>query len=628
MKTPLVLALLAGLLGAYVLLVERHRLTDDATRAANQRLLPGLSHRQITAVRIERAGQAAFTIERSAAGGGEGAGVGGGAGESGGDGNGGGANESVSHGEDWRLAPGGDPAAPGVVAELLEVLDAQEIDRTTDAPVAVLGLEPPAVTVEIVAAGQRFGLRLGRADASGRGVFVARGGDARSLVVGRRLLELLDRDQAAFRDRRLLPRALAGSTIAMSWRAGNDAQQSLHARAGSWWDERGLLVSPAAVAAALRALQGLEAVGFPRSPAAPIERPPSQTLELTTQPPVAEAPAKGAATGGEERRSLRFWLGDSSCSEGGWLIERSGGGAGAGDGMTRRFCVSQAAVEGIWQALRSAHERQRRLFLVDAQQTAAVEIWEVGRPRLRLQRRDGDWRIVEPAVSYAADGEVIADWLGRLGEISVEGAPPAGGPTHARRLVVTGADGRERALVEVGRPAGAWVILRRGGETAPARAPAALYAALEPEPLRFRSRSVLSLSRYDVESVEITAPGADRLLARRGPGDGWQMSGRAAVAGAAAFDSAALESLLGAVTNLRATRFPASAPASFEPGRSIEVTVRAGQAVRRYRITLASGGSGPRLARLTGGEDRDPLIFEISPATWTELDGEAPRAPR
>ena len=68
-------------------------------------------------------------------------------------------------------------------------------------------------------------------------------------------------------------------------------------------------------------------------------------------------------------------------------------------------------------------------------------------------------------------------------------------------------EGPARAEIEIAPPHGAQARVDRAGESAPALVGASAFAALEPEPLRFRSRAMLALPQFDVRAIEL----------RRGP---------------------------------------------------------------------------------------------------------------
>jgi len=162
-----VLGAVAALLAAYLLFFD-HDPRDRGARAPDPllRFDPG-SVRRVT---VARAGQPPFVLLRAADG-------------------------------TWRIQPDDVPADRPAVEELLNAVAQAESDRTADLSAAAAGLAPPRVALSIEDARGLAELRLGRADASGSGVFV-QAGDAAVVRVGpRHLLELADRPSSALHDR-------------------------------------------------------------------------------------------------------------------------------------------------------------------------------------------------------------------------------------------------------------------------------------------------------------------------------------------------------------------------------------------------------------------------------------------
>jgi hypothetical protein len=579
---PLALAVIVALLGAYILLVERHRATTDGARADRLPLLPGMAGAQVATIVIARSTQPLYRLRR--------------------------VPPTLGAEAEWRIEPGGHPAAGGAVGELLDCLDGLEIDRETDAAPEITGVASPTVTIEIAAAGAGRSdatLQLGRVDASARGVFLRRAGEGRTVVVTRRLLDLVDREPGAFRDRQVIPAGagLVQGAAALAWSAPAQPRRTLHRTAGMWLNDQGLFASRVAVARVLRALGDLRAAGFPSSSSAPSEATPQRAVEID---------------GADRRVTLRAFDGGRcrAAGDGGadWRVERlqrfdgagsaAEGGGGREDGAAW-FCLDGAAIDGLWRALDLAGRRELRLLSVEPAEVDGVML-SAGQRRLHLRRETGAgaWRIVEPAVGYAADGPTIDRWLARLAATPIEGGAsgPGAASIAARRLRLEGAQSES---IDVAPPRGARAALQRAGEAEPATAGAALFAELDPDPLRFRSRIVLSLARLDVERLDLGSPNG-QLSARKDSTGIWRDLDDPAVA----IDRAALEALLNTFTNLEAQRFLPAPPPPFTPDRTIEVTARQGESPRRYRLEL----SRSCLARAA-----DTPIFELGAADCATL---------
>src|SRR5581483_12244424 len=104
---------------------------------------------------------------------------------------------------------------------------------------------------------------------------------------------------------------------------------------------------------------------------------------------------------------------------------------------------------------------------------------------------------------YDADAKAVSDWLEKLAANTIDdtvAVATAGGARASRHLVVEGA---AHAELDIAPPHGAKARVDRAGEGSPALVGAAAFAALDPDPLRFRSREVLTLPQFDVRALEI-----------------------------------------------------------------------------------------------------------------------------
>ncbi|MES1165703.1 MAG: DUF4340 domain-containing protein, partial [Verrucomicrobiota bacterium] len=217
-----ILGAIAALLAAYLLFFER-----DQQRATAARLLPAVDRAAVRRVTIARAGEAPFALVRA--------------------------------GDDWRIAPGDGAADRAAVEDLLNALDQAESERTADVAPDSAGLSPPRVTVSLDDGRGSAELRLGKADATGRGVFVQRR-PADAVVVGpRRILQLADRPPDAWRDRRLLPFSPDVVTH-VAWRRSPDDREHGWDRIGDGWrNTAGDRLAADRVAAVLRRIADLRA---------------------------------------------------------------------------------------------------------------------------------------------------------------------------------------------------------------------------------------------------------------------------------------------------------------------------------------------------------------------------------
>ena len=264
----------------------------------------------------------------------------------------------------------------------------------------------------------------------------------------------------------------------------------------------------------------------------------------------------------------------------------------------------------MWRQLEAANRPDPYLLIVQPAEADGVILSEGEQRRLHLRRAGAaGWRFVEPTVSYDADTQVIDAWLARLAKTPfAPAAAPAAASAAARaatrRLVIEGAT---RVELELSPPRAGKARAVRTGETTSGLVDAAAFADLEPEPLRFRSRAVLSLARFDVTSLDIRAAG-QQITLRQAPGGRWLRTVGDHSPPAAAPDPSAVERLVGLLADLHAEAFLPRQ--SFTSETTVDIEVRTGDTTRHARLELSSSCS----ARLT-----DAPVFSLGRAVCDDL---------
>ena len=437
------LAIVAAAMGTYLVIDGRRRPEVTERVAGRARLVPPFDRAKVRYITIRRQGQA-FSILHVPS------------------------PNAPAPAPAWQIeTDGAPPADDAAIEDLLSAVDLAESDRVADVAPATVGLEPMRVQVDIETPTGAFALRLGNLDATGQGVYARAGADGPIRVVGRRVLDLVDREPAAFRDRRLFP--LDATTVtSIAWR-GADGAGELTAVAGRWQNARKEWVVDERVADSLRRLLSLRIDKFEPGPAA--ARAGGRTLVLTAG---ATRIALDAGKNGE--------------------VGRGG----------ERLQVPAAALEEAWRSLGAAAARDDRLVSQPAETITRVDLWD-DHGRVGLRRVGGAWTFATPEVAYAADTPLVDAWLARLG--AVKAATKAGGPgSNTRHLIV---EGRVRQQVDVSSPPD-------------------VYALLAPDPSRFRERTVLSFARFDVKQLRRIA-GKSAQVVTTADGNDWRAPSGAAV---------------------------------------------------------------------------------------------------
>ena len=163
MRTPVVLAAVALVLGGYLFLVERHGGSSDDAALSARRVVPKFERDRVS--RIEIGGT---VLEKK--------------------------------GEDWRIIKPIDfPADHAAIDDLLSGVEFLESKRVIEGKPGDYGLDKPRVVVKV----GDVQLAVGKDDASGKAVYVQRTGDGRVFVVDKHFADQVDKNVDALRDRRV-----------------------------------------------------------------------------------------------------------------------------------------------------------------------------------------------------------------------------------------------------------------------------------------------------------------------------------------------------------------------------------------------------------------------------------------
>ncbi|HEY7371678.1 MAG TPA: DUF4340 domain-containing protein [Polyangia bacterium] len=540
----LLLAIVAAALAAYLVYDALRRPGGPEHAAAHARLLPPFERKSVRLITIKRRRGPTFSLRHAPS-----------------------AN-APPPAPGWRIeSADAPPADDGAIEDLLAAADLAESDRTADVSPDAAGLQPPEVTVEIETATAVLSAQLGRPDATGQGVYARAGADGPVRVVGRRLLDLADRDASAFRDHRLI--AVDPAALTQIHWTSERGEGGLSAVGARWHNWTGEWAANDRVAEALRRLFALRIDSFEPGPAKPAG---TRHLAMKAGPTEIDLDigSGGEVVRGGERPSPH-------------PLDIAAGGEVVGPG--ERLRVPADALESAWRSLVAATAPDLRLVTQPPDSIAGVELSD-GRARVVLARVRGEWTFAAPKVAYAADTRVVDDWLARLGTVK---GTKSGGP-RARRLVVEG----------------------RYQESADVSGPPEAYALLAPDPLRFRDRAVLSFARFDVRRLERASGTDTQQVTSADGGATWRASSRREP------NQANVGRVIGALSDLRADEFVAVAPPG-APSLRLEVDVQAPGDDRPTRSTLAlwPARDGVCAAELNGA-----TRFRLNAATCAALSAE------
>jgi hypothetical protein len=207
--------------------------------------------------------------------------------------------------------------------------------------------------------------------------------------------------------------------------------------------------------------------------------------------------------------------------------------------------VDPEALRQLWPALAAAHAPDLRLVAAPPASVKRVEIDGRGARLILTRVPAGGWRLDVPKVSYAVDSHAVDEWLAALGRVEVR-PPPAASNPHRRQLTVEGRY-REEAELSPGDPG---------------------YALLDPDPLRFRDRSVLDFAHFDARDLKRSAAGHTVEITSP-DGDDW----RAVPPARGPIQRTNAARVVGVLGNLHAEEFVAAAPKG-RPEMTLEIVVQ------------------------------------------------------
>lgn len=546
MKTTTV-AVLAGIavsLFAYIVLVERHQLTDIELEGRGARLVERFSQRRVQEVSIERGGERVVLVAQN--------------------------REGDEDGEEERLWDMREPlearADAGAVAALLGAIEWAEPRRKFEgvdaSELAGYGLREPAVRVTLRIAGETVTLSIGNPDATEAGRYAMLDDPTVVFVVGDDLFEAADHDAEHFRNRELFPDVmLAMNEITL--RRG--AEVTRVERDTATEDETWYLREPVAMMASAqrvrdikRAISSLEATRF----AGAGERLGETFLRFESQAKVSDdAPytpvvlVVGAPCGEHE----------------GERYARSGE-----DGPL--CCVSERDLEALLRP--AADLRELRPITLPDTDVQAIDL-VVGADSLHIEDSDGHWtyRLVRggaAAVEGDVDPDAFSEWLSGirgLETIDAESVPEAElgrrGLTQPRAtLTMHGRGSAPDHTLTMGGSDMRGVFLRRDQELVTLVVPTEVEERLRVSVVHFLPRRLIRERAEGLAQV-VTTGNSAQTLERDGDGD-FELSAPFM----AAADGAAARDLARRLATLEAARFVAEAPTAEHGLGSPRLTAR------------------------------------------------------
>ncbi|MCA9575313.1 MAG: DUF4340 domain-containing protein [Sandaracinaceae bacterium] len=530
-STVSVLAAIAVALFAYIILVERHQLTDIELAGRGSRLIERFSQRRVESVVIEREGERIELVARNRPG-----------------------DDDAEEERAWDLrSPLEARADTEAVAALLGALEWAEPRRRVEGiepgELAGYGLVDPAVRVTLRIAGETVTLSIGQPDATEAGRYAMLDDQSVLYVVGDDVFEAADHDAVHFRNRELFPDLMLEMNE-ITLRAGDAVtrvEKDAEASDETWYlrEPIAMMASAQRVRDIKRAISSLRATRFADAG----EQLGDAYLRFESQAKVSDdapyAPVTlvvGAACG--EHEGQRY----ARAGEDGPLV-----------------CVNERDLAPL---LRSASElRELRPITLPDTDIEAIDL-VAGADSLHIEDEDGEWsyRLVRGGaapVTGEVDPDAFSEWLSGIRSLetieaeSVDEAELGRRGLSAPRVTLT-MHGRGSApdhTLAMGGSDMRGVFLRRDEELVALVVPTDVEQQLAVSVVHFLPRRLL---RERAEAlVQVATTGAiAQTLERDGDGD-FELSAPVV----APADGAAARDLARRLATLEAARFVAEAPA-------------------------------------------------------------------
>ena len=268
----------------------------------------------------------------------------------------------------------------------------------------------------------------------------------------------------------------------------------------------------------------------------------------------------------------------------------------------------------------AAEEAGKRLFQeLAADDVSAIELMTSDGESARLERREGDWRLISP-VDVPADAvnanQLATNLVNIASEKVLEGAvaPEVYGLTERARAVRFETSDGGGGTLRLGddAPVGSETYARAGEDGAIVTVQTFRANAFDKALLDLRERRVAIFDRASVRGLEVQWPGDRVVLERNGgaddDGERWQM--RTPVEARA--DAEAVDALLSALSFLRAEAFvddpaPGDGAGLDPPALAISLRIQAeGEAERTLRLAIGPEEGDRR--RVRGAEN---YLYEV-----------------
>lgn len=267
-------------------------------------------------------------------------------------------------------------------------------------------------------------------------------------------------------------------------------------------------------------------------------------------------------------------------------------------------------------------EAREKVFSIEASAIGALEVRAAAGDRTRLEKRDGQWRIVDP-VQAEADSVVVTGITSSLATLEVQrvvdeqpGDYAQYGLAPPRIEVAFGAGDDAETRLQLGSrtPTGGDMYARTAGQDRVFLVQAYLDSTFDKKTFDLRDKSVLKFTRSDVDSLALERGGRSVRLEKRGAD--WRLKSPLD----ARAEYGTVESVIGRIENGRMTAIAAE-------GADLDLKAY-GLETPAVTVTVGAGSASATLAIGKATDDgkvyaRDlsrPLVFIVDQTLADEFD--------
>ncbi|MEM7447197.1 MAG: DUF4340 domain-containing protein [Myxococcota bacterium] len=489
-RAAVALGLIAGAFAAFIFLYERHLVSPAERESRRGSVLDSFIRDRLESIELKHGGETTLLGRQ--------------------------------RGEDgqwraWRiLAPVQEVADADSVASLMSALEwataRRKLEHIEPSDLMTFGLQEPRAEAIYTVGGRSYRLRIGADDPREEGVYLAAEAADKVYVVGRDLLEILEKNADHYRDKHVLRSVPIAEADEIAW-VEDRRRIEVHREKDRFWittPERAL-AGASRMTRLIDAFQDLKATSFAaEGPAAPV---PSKQIQLHI-PRQREEDIRVALFIGDPATDTTAIDGPCDGHEGQRYLRVDPG---------RAYCVASSEIEGLLPTLQELLEK--RLVTLDYPELAEVRWTSPGNEELVAERGERDrWRWSEAGGVGDIDGAAVERWLAELRasewaeQMPLGDASQGAGATESSfsQLQLRSRTGREEQLRVVRSSVGTWTA-HRAGEDRRVLLSEKQAELLRATDLHFRPRRLLNVAPSAIQALQIDRRGIREVAERVSP---------------------------------------------------------------------------------------------------------------